>query len=82
MMPRNQLIFDKSNSIRSRTEERKNHSHIVHVILLHSNSVGALEQVFIVSHSYQIFFGLLISDLYLDYGLGDHMITRFVYGLD
>ena len=32
MMPRNQLIFDKSNSIRSRTEERKNHSHIVHVI--------------------------------------------------
>jgi hypothetical protein len=27
MMPRSQLIFDKSDSVRSRTEERKNHSH-------------------------------------------------------
>jgi hypothetical protein len=27
MMPRNQLIFDKSDSVRSRTEECKNHSH-------------------------------------------------------
>jgi hypothetical protein len=27
MMPRSQLIFDKSDSIRSRTEECKNHSH-------------------------------------------------------
>jgi hypothetical protein len=27
MMPRSQLIFDKSNSVRSRTEEYKNHSH-------------------------------------------------------
>jgi hypothetical protein len=27
MTPRSQLIFDKSNSIRSRTEECKNHSH-------------------------------------------------------
>jgi len=27
MMPRSQLIFDKSDSVRSRTEECKNHSH-------------------------------------------------------
>jgi hypothetical protein len=27
MMPRRQLIFDKSDSVRSRTEEWKNHSH-------------------------------------------------------
>ena len=27
MTPRSQLIFDKSDSVRSRTEERKNHSH-------------------------------------------------------
>jgi hypothetical protein len=27
MTPRNQLIFDKSDSVRSRTEECKNHSH-------------------------------------------------------
>jgi hypothetical protein len=27
MMPRSQLIFDKSNSVRSRTKECKNHSH-------------------------------------------------------
>jgi hypothetical protein len=27
MTPRNHLIFDKSNSVRARTEERKNHSH-------------------------------------------------------
>ena len=29
MMPRNQLIFDKSDSVRSRTEECKNHSHML-----------------------------------------------------
>ena len=28
MTPRSQLIFDKSNSVRSRTEECKNHSHV------------------------------------------------------
>jgi hypothetical protein len=27
MTPQNQLIFDKSDSVRSRTEECKNHSH-------------------------------------------------------
>jgi hypothetical protein len=27
MTPRSQLIFDKSHSVRSRTEEFKNHSH-------------------------------------------------------
>jgi hypothetical protein len=27
MTPRSQLIFDKLDSVRSRTEERKNHSH-------------------------------------------------------
>ena len=27
MMLRSQLIFDKSDSVRSRTEERNNHSH-------------------------------------------------------
>jgi hypothetical protein len=27
MTPRSQLIFDKSDSVPSRTEERKNHSH-------------------------------------------------------
>jgi hypothetical protein len=27
MMPRSELIFDKSDSVRSRTEECKNHSH-------------------------------------------------------
>jgi hypothetical protein len=27
MTPRSQLIFDKSDSVRSRTEEGKNHSH-------------------------------------------------------
>jgi hypothetical protein len=27
MTPRSQLIFDKPDSVRSRTEERKNHSH-------------------------------------------------------
>jgi len=29
MTPRSQLIFDKSDSVRSRTEERKNHSHML-----------------------------------------------------
>jgi hypothetical protein len=48
------------------------------VIQLHSNSVGALGHVFIVSHSYQTYFGFLESDFNLDYGLHGHMITRFV----
>jgi hypothetical protein len=39
------------------------------VILLHSNSIGALRQVFIVSHSYQTYFSFPGSDLNLDYGL-------------
>jgi len=29
MTPRSQLIFDKSDSIHSRTEEYKNHSHML-----------------------------------------------------
>ena len=33
------------------------------VILLHSNSVGTLGQVFIVSHSYQTYFSFLELDL-------------------
>ena len=40
-------------------------------------SVGGLRQVFIVSHSYQTYFGFSGSDLYLDCGLRDHVITRF-----
>jgi hypothetical protein len=47
------------------------------VILLHSNSVCALGQVSIVSHSYRICFSFLGSYLNLDCGLRDHMITRF-----
>jgi hypothetical protein len=47
------------------------------VILIHSNSVGALGKVSIVIHSYQTYFGFLGSDLNLDYGLRDHVITRF-----
>jgi len=42
-----------------------------------SNSVGALGQVCIVSHSYQTYFGFPGSDLNLDCGLRDHVITRF-----
>jgi hypothetical protein len=42
-----------------------------------SNSVGVLGQVSIVSHSYQTYFSFPGSDLNLDYGLRDHMITRF-----
>jgi hypothetical protein len=34
-------------------------------------------QVFIVSHSYQTYFGFLGSDLNLDYELHDHVIMRF-----
>jgi hypothetical protein len=48
------------------------------VIVLHSNSVSALGQVSIVSHSYQTYFGFPGSDLNLDCGLRDHVITRFV----
>jgi len=29
MTPRSQLIFDKSDSVRARTEELKNHSHML-----------------------------------------------------
>jgi hypothetical protein len=47
------------------------------VILLHSNNVGTLGQVFIVSHSYHIYFGFPESDLNLNCGLRDHVITRF-----
>jgi hypothetical protein len=47
------------------------------VILLHSNSVGALKQVSIVSHSYQTYFGCPRSDLNLHCGLRGHVITRF-----
>jgi hypothetical protein len=47
------------------------------VILLHSNSVGVLGQVFIVSHSYQTFFGFPGLDLNIDCELHDHVITRF-----
>jgi hypothetical protein len=45
------------------------------VILLHFNSVGALGQVFIVSHSYQTYFGFPRSDLNLDCGLRDHKVA-------
>ena len=47
------------------------------VILFHSNSVGALGHVSIVSYPYQIYFGFPGSNLNLDYGLCDHVITRF-----
>jgi hypothetical protein len=47
------------------------------VILFHSNSVGALRQVFIVSHSYQTYFGFSGLDLNLDYGLRDNVIMKF-----
>jgi hypothetical protein len=43
----------------------------------HFNSVGALGHVLIVSHSYQTSFGFPGSDLNLDCGLHDHVITRF-----
>jgi len=36
-----------------------------------------LGQVSIVSHSYQTYFGFPGSDLNLDCGLRDHVITRF-----
>jgi hypothetical protein len=47
------------------------------VIWLHSNSVGALEQVFIVSRSYQTSFDFSGSDFNFDCGLCDHVITRY-----
>jgi hypothetical protein len=47
------------------------------VILLHYNSIGALGQVSIVSHSYQIYFGFPGPDFNFDYGLCDHVIMRF-----
>jgi hypothetical protein len=45
------------------------------IILLHSNSVGALRQIFIVSHSYQAYFGF--PGLYLNLDSRDHVMTRF-----
>ena len=42
-----------------------------------SNSVGVLGQVSIVSHSLQTYFSFTGSDLNLDCGLCDHVITRF-----
>ena len=42
-----------------------------------SNSVGALGEISIMSHPYQTYFSFLGSDLNLDYGLRDHVITRF-----
>jgi hypothetical protein len=50
---------------------------LLSVIRLHSNSVGFLGQVFIMSHSYQTSFDFSGLDLNLDCGLCDHMITRF-----
>jgi hypothetical protein len=47
------------------------------VILLHYKSVGTLGQVFIVSHSYQTYFGFPGSDVNLDCGLRYHIITMF-----
>jgi hypothetical protein len=47
---------------------------ILGVIRFYSNSVGALGQVSIVSHSYQTSFGFPGSDLNLDYGLRDHEV--------
>jgi len=44
------------------------------VLLFHSNNVGALGQVFIVSHSYQIYFDFRESNLNLDFGLRDHEV--------
>jgi hypothetical protein len=44
------------------------------IIRLHSNSVGALRQVFIVSHSYPTYFSVLGSDLNLDCGMHDHEV--------
>jgi hypothetical protein len=46
------------------------------VILLHPNSVGALGQVSIVSHSYHIYFDFPELDLNLDCGLHDYVITK------
>jgi hypothetical protein len=46
------------------------------VTLLHPNSVGALGQVSIVSHSYHIYFDFPELDLNLDCGLHDYVITK------
>ena len=48
------------------------------IIQLHPNNVGALRYVFIVSHSYKISFGFLGSDLNVNCGLRDHILTRFI----
>jgi hypothetical protein len=45
------------------------------VIRLHSNNAGVLEQVFIVSHSYQTYFNFLGSDHNLNCELRYQMIT-------
>jgi hypothetical protein len=47
------------------------------IIQLHPHNVGALRQVFIMSHSYQISFSFLGSDLNLNCRLRDHKLTRF-----
>jgi hypothetical protein len=44
------------------------------IIRLHSNSVGALRHVFIVSHFYQIYFSVLGSYLNLDCGMRNHEV--------
>jgi hypothetical protein len=49
MTPRSQLIFDKSDSVRSRTEECKNHSHTLKlknskVIIIKAWTVALLRQ--------------------------------------
>jgi hypothetical protein len=49
------------------------------VILFHSNSVGALWQVSIVSHSYQTHFSFPGSDLNLDCELRDQFSYNFTF---
>jgi hypothetical protein len=47
MTPQNQLIFDKSNSVRSRTEECKNHSH---TLKLKNSEVIIIKAAEILAH--------------------------------
>jgi len=65
-------------SVLKRTESDLSKINWLHdIILLHSNSVGALGQVSIVSHSYKTYFSFPGLDPNLDCGLRDHVITRF-----
>jgi len=48
------------------------------VVMWPRDNEVALEQVCIVSHSYHTYFGFPRSDLNLDCGLPDHVITRFI----